>query len=344
MNTVIYYPYIHPEPDWLKLAAICWDKVYVLGTSDAVDDPVISELDAALGGILDYSIYVENIADGELIERFKRWVDAREDKLRAQGLKSQKDQPLFGIYPSKNFACSSGERIFDLLARRGLAKYKMPRLKPGEIPSEAGPSKEMIYMPQDIALHYLSLCASKAALSGNRDVVAADEKYTDIVFYDHRVMRGDVAALILNAYLPDNFYSMALEQVKSFRDEFKVQRLKYDQAVQSICREFGDAASEGELINIKDRVVEIANERIEEVRDTYRRAKLGVAIKSFSISLTPPAIATGIASVLGVGLFAPAAVGAALSLFAASTLLEWDKAKTDRNKSPWSYVLDASMI
>ncbi len=106
----------------------------------------------------------------------------------------------------------------------------------------------MLYLPKDIALYYLSLCTLKAAKEGNRDLVADDEKFMDPVFYDYRSLRGDVATSVLNAYLPNNFHSLNSSIIREFRTEFAAQRLKYDKEIQSICKEFGDVASEGELI------------------------------------------------------------------------------------------------
>jgi hypothetical protein len=85
-------------------------------------------------------------------------------------------------------------------------------------------------------------------------------------------------------------------------------------------------------------------EQIEETKKMYQRAKLEMAIKTFGLTLTPPAIVASIASALGIGIFAPAGIAAALSVFAAQLLLDWDKAESEKSKSPWSYVLDAGKM
>ena len=50
------------------------------------------------------------------------------------------------------------------------------------------------------------------------------------------------------------------------------------------------------------------------------------------------AILPAVASVLGTGLFTPAAIVATLAVFAAQTLNELKKAKEERGKATFSYV------
>jgi hypothetical protein len=203
---------------------------------------------------------------------------------------------------------------------------------------------EVIYLPKDIAFYYLSLCASKVALDGKRDLAANGGPFTDVVFHDFRTIQGEVAVSVLQAYLPNNFLAIDLEHLAEFRAEFATQRLKYEKEVQSLVTEFAGVASEGQLEAMKKRILDIAKERVEETRKTYQRAKLEMVINTFGITLTPPALAASIASILGIGIFAPAGIAAALSVFAAKSLLSWNKAKSEKSKSPWSYVLDAAQI
>jgi hypothetical protein len=81
MNTVVYYPHIYPTDEWLKLAALCWDKVYRLVPSHWYDPPIIEELDTALGGIL-VNVGIKQVADLEVQKQFEEWIDARIDKLK----------------------------------------------------------------------------------------------------------------------------------------------------------------------------------------------------------------------------------------------------------------------
>ena len=87
MNTVVYYPHIWPRPEWLRLAALCWDRVHLLGTelhgySSAAPEE-ITELDGAMA-ILDTTTRVEDFLDESVADQFKRWVESREEALRQQ--------------------------------------------------------------------------------------------------------------------------------------------------------------------------------------------------------------------------------------------------------------------
>jgi hypothetical protein len=60
MNTVVVYPYIVPDGNWLRLAALCWDKVYRLTSRKAPSDPEeLQELNSGLGGLVE-SVYPED--------------------------------------------------------------------------------------------------------------------------------------------------------------------------------------------------------------------------------------------------------------------------------------------
>src|SRR6266487_1507622 len=89
LNTVVYYPHISPSPDWLKLAALCWNRVYRLVPEDwgdhFVDDLEIDKLDRELGGIL-RSINARGMASSGLEEKFINWVEKHKEKLKNEKL------------------------------------------------------------------------------------------------------------------------------------------------------------------------------------------------------------------------------------------------------------------
>ena len=378
MNTVVYYPYINPRPDWLKLAALCWDKVYRLvppNTYLSVPEE-IEELDEALGEILwsvDVGVHGEDdeIYEDEIQDQFWRWIDAREEKLKGESWsseRSQEEHALFSMFPSK----FPGGEFVGKLQERGLARvnYEPVEVPEGEPVGESAVYEQsesrrvggrvsrrvrkwlhkktfveepIVYLPKDVALHYLSLCASQEAKDGKRDLVADGEKFTDTVLHDYSV-RGEVATTVLQAYLPKNFSNLEVKRIAEFRKEFAAQRLAYQSAVQSIVDEHAKVASEGELESVKRNIVELAKQKVDDTQRTYRRANQEMVVKAVTVSLTPPAIATAIGSALGIGIFGPAGIVAALSILGAKLLLDRDKANTERAKSPWSYVLDSARL
>jgi hypothetical protein len=452
LNTVVYYPHQTPSPKWLKLSALCWDKVYCLKPRSYKDHREIWELDRALGGIL-ASIDIADIAADEQVQAsFKTWAIAKaeelktekklywQDNLYKEDLKLEWTQEQLGVDTSLSEIYKQVPQVYEkkeeedwvsmsrskfggndlkvrfdfvsFLKEVGLATserhqvyIQVPQWKAKDVtdphyymdnpglrvtkpePGSAHEKYEMlenqerqallkgdsyqaekfhreakkiwqdnlvtvtpakqpyssiVYMPKDVALHYLSLCASKASMDGKRDLATESEKFTGVVLNDVPALRSNIITTILEAYLPENFNSLAAERIAEIRSEFATQRLKYESAVQSLCNEFADIASEGELGKLNDRIIEIAKERIEDTKNTYKRANLQLALQSLGISLTPPALVGSIASVLGIGIFAPAGIAAALSAFAAKTFLDWHQAKDERNKSPWSYILNVA--
>jgi hypothetical protein len=428
MNTVIYYPYITPRPDWLKVAALCWDKVYRLVPSNGWpdDSEATQELDQALGSLL-RTVHIDEYADS-IQDKFWTYIDAREKKLKEEvqwsPAASKERNAIFGMYESK---FPGGEFVQELqdrnLARdetRILGEYQMAywdadfgeeELEPEELLPRPGSAHEeyerlleqarrkqdeagdlrlkikgserteasaraealdrqaevltnkaeeirkqnlvtysyrdeenpVISLPKDVALHYLSLCASQAARDKRRDLVADGMKYTDAVFYDYSV-RGEVGTAVLEAYLPENFSDLEPERIRGFRKEFSTQRRDYQAEVQSHVDKLANGSSEGELDSIKDDIVELAKQKVDNVQRTYRRTNQRMVLRTLEMSLTPPAIAAFVGSALGIGIFAPAGIAAAMSLFGAKLLIDYNEAKDKRAENPWSYVLDAAKL
>jgi hypothetical protein len=162
----------------------------------------------------------------------------------------------------------------------------------------------------------------------------------DTALHGVRVVRGEIMTSILEAHVPSGLDTLPPDQIAELRAEMATGRLRYHRDVQGVVQEFAGVASEGELSTVKQRIVSIATERVDDVKQTYRRARLDTIVKAIGIPVVPPAMAASIASALGIGIFAPAGVVAALAAVGAARLLELEKAKADKAKSAWSYVLD----
>jgi hypothetical protein len=95
---------------------------------------------------------------------------------------------------------------------------------------------------------------------------------------------------------------------------------------------------------VSSSIMEQAKHQVDATQWTYRHAKQETMIKSVGMALTPPALVTSIGSALDIGIFEPAGIAAVLFIFAAKTLLDIEKAQSERATSPWSYVLDAANL
>jgi hypothetical protein len=144
------------------------------------------------------------------------------------------------------------------------------------------------------------------------------------------------------AYLPKDFDRIEPGRLAEVRAQLATGRLAYQTEVQETVAKLASISSEGELDTVKRAIAEIAQARVQETRRTYLRSNLTLATETFGVTLTPPALAASLASVLGIGIFAPIGIAAALSLFAAGALLRHAQGRAERANSRWSYVLDVS--
>jgi len=348
MNTVLYYPHTQPRPPWLRLASLCWDEVYLLSFDRYATSykpamwPELAELDAALGGVIRASEFVDEYVDENLIDEFKGWVDEREAQLR-QDLDDGR-QVLFGIHESKMYhpPIAGEDTLREWLVGRGLARIERPeeqgdgdRWEATEMAPEVN-----VWLPRNIALQYLALIASRAAESHGRDMATDSAIFTDPVFHTVRSVRGQVATSTVEAFLPDAFETIEPERLAQLREDLSAQRLRYQAEIQGIVTEFEDLASEAEFGRLQTRIAEIAQQRVDDTKASYRRAKLGLVTQAVGMTLTPPAVATSVASLLSIGIFAPLGVAMAVAVFSASAVLRRAEAKAAVARSPWSYVLD----
>ncbi len=197
-----------------------------------------------------------------------------------------------------------------------------------------------VFLPREIGYNYLSLLASKISDVRRTDVATIDDEFAATLFHDVRSTKGAVATALLEANLPQNFDRFDPKHIAEFRNDFAASRLKYQTAIQDLVGQFENTSSEDSLARLRRQILEIAGERVQEVGNAYKRGKVDLAAKSLAITLTPPALAATLASMLHIGLFAPAGIAAALSLFSAQAIFDARKLKTERNRSGWSYIFD----
>ena len=119
MNTVIYYPHFYPTDHWLKLASLCWDKVYTLRPPDAPIAPAsIVNLDKTVGGVL-ASVFV--YPSRKLFDQFDNWIESRMERLKAESWSiDEKTESM--LFWSK-FA-GRGRGMVEHLGELGLARFE----------------------------------------------------------------------------------------------------------------------------------------------------------------------------------------------------------------------------
>lgn len=377
MNTVTYYPYAFPTSAWLRLAAFCWDKVYTIRpvpfslkfhAQTLCAPPELLDLDDSVGGIL----HVEAESDTmELIMIPENCGPISQEAQRTQDDQWLNPERLLDYYSDADF----GKNMIANLIWRRREYYEQGRFPlNGHDRFKISTQYVEHHLARNLAhesdttmktefqdsirlkrhaqreqyreyMHCLTLLAHKAAAAASqssRDLATDTHQFASMMTPHNGSLQGDVAQGVMQFFLPKNYTTIDPLRIAEFRSESGPQRLRYQKEIQSVVREFAEVASERELQSLTSKIIDIAKDRVEETHKTFRRARLDTVVKSFGLTVTPPAIMTSVASALEIGLIAPVSIAAAMSLFAAARLIELDKAAMERRKSPWSYVLDAA--
>jgi hypothetical protein len=338
MNTVVVYPYIVPDTNWLRLAGLCWDKVYRLTSRKAPSDPEqLQELNSGLGSLLE-SVYPE---DFRVTTEFKTWLMQEKPHLSSSATTG---------HPSNYFAMFDDKlptkEITDFLIRHKLTQKLGARSKSGAGKTAGGaPGKGNILVRQDVALHYFSMAAAQIAEKKNADLFGEHQEFTlSSLFYSTRALQGNVTLKTLEAYVPQDLGKLPIPQVAELRGRLGEARLKYQSEIQSLTQQFAKVGSEGELKNLEEKITSIAKERIEATRKSYHLVNLNVAAQVIGLSFAPLGLLTWVGSALGIGVFAPASILAGVALGGAKLLIEREKGKLEKDKVGWSYALELERV
>ena len=359
MNTVLYYPYLYPSEGWLKTAALCWDDVYTLGAMGA--PPLPEKIDflndafgkngVSTGGKFIKQIDTASVADDkEIASSFAKWLDAGGvDNSKASLLlppqlkkRDHKDKAPFAILRGK-----TPRAIEEVLRSRGLLTTEhesndqdfISDIEPGKRHIKRAWDNDRIFLPRDIALCYLSLCAAKAASTYQADLFADKANFAEAAVFSPRVARGIITTSIIEGYLPENLDSLSSNQISELRQDLSSQRLQWQAEIQSLCDKFSKVTSEENLHTKIKEITEIGILRIEETKRAYKRARLTTITAAIGLTFLPGAISS-LVSLLGIGIFAPASIVSGVATASANALLGFEKAQAELTASSWSYVLN----
>jgi hypothetical protein len=329
--TAVYYPYFLPPVGWAKTAALCWDQVTLVAPRTVSPhrnswEQELLDLDETLGGFFDQVDWIHPSPAAEA--DFESWVVDWARKGAASSATGW--MTLF----DEKFRPES-----DLLEK--LRRMNLARATDGSSATDAAPR---IDVRKDIAFGYIALCGEEWAASAGADLAADGEIFTEPLMYRRQSVFGDVAHAVLEAYLPKDAGALDPSRIAEVRSDLRVGRLKYQAEVDALVKQFGHLASGSDLQRVQDDIVEIATERVEETRRSYSRAKLEVGLKAMSVSLAPPAVASFLASSLGLAIFPPAGLALVLGLTGLKLLADVEAAQDDRSASGWSFVLDSAQL
>ncbi|HUL31141.1 MAG TPA: hypothetical protein VLZ03_11875 [Thermodesulfobacteriota bacterium] len=235
---------------------------------------------------------------------------------------------------------ASTEAEYEIGMKKAEEFYRAHLVELVEVPIE----KTFLYVDQQVILHYWAICASHYATEQGIDLIADGSNYTRSLFKKAKFLETEIALETIEAYMPKNIEDIDTEKIIDFRNEHEIARVKFQKAIHDLTKDFSQTFSEKEFVYNQKILLDMAKERVEETKKTYRRAKIEICLKAFEFGFAPPAILTFIASALGIGIFAPAGIAASVGLFGTKVFLEHNKVKQTVKDSPWSYVLESSKL
>jgi hypothetical protein len=291
---------------------------------------------------------------------FDEWIHDHADRL---GVPGEPDSPearlvLFGIFRDK----LPGGPISQRLIQRGLVHLHgdgleigqplrppatgpaSPSALPNNSPSQGlsrrrvprKPAAGTVFLPREVALHYLALCAADAASTMSTDLFAEDHTFASTALATPR-HRASLTTRLLRLYLPENLATVPFERILELRNDLSLARAKYQMAVQDLVTELLAVSSASEATRLEARAMALAADRVDYALTTYKRARTTVTLKALGATLLPASVSS-LASMLGIGLFEPAALAAGVAAVTATYLSEKESARATFERDPWSYV------
>jgi len=131
---------------------------------------------------------------------------------------------------------------------------------------------------------------------------------------------------------------ISASQIVDFRKANDLRRVKFQNAVDAMIKQFGDTSGEEDF----QRLLKLAGDELQEQQsklDTiYRDTKIEATAKMVTTIGGPPALLGIIGSVLGISCFEAAGFVASASLSVVPWLVAREKADMAINDSPWAYM------
>jgi hypothetical protein len=329
-------------PDWSEreMSRAYGEDLFALHREKVDADPIWDALDRH--GLIEFGT-----AWGE--EKVPRWQKEYVERLRRV---SHGEHPSFAPPPPPTPRLGSRGYRYERLSRKAWKRKqagdenaaaaletKAEKLRAQSIVTARWP-EDVVYVPRDVALEFLSLCAASLATRDRRDLAALEERFADAALESVGSLRGSVMTNVVEAYLPGDLDHIEPERLCELRKQLAEKRHAFQADVQELVDKYVSIASAGEAHALEDELVKRAKASVEKTRKVYLTHNIEIASQVLGISFTPPAIASLVASALGIGILAPVGVAAAVGLAAAKAVTAYRSASDERAESGWSYVLE----
>lgn len=182
MISTVYYPNLFPSESWLRLAALCWDEVYTLHYQWNPKFPdEITKFNNQLGNFIIPKNTVELGSNPAVSEKFKALVSQflrRKIKI-PKSWEAAIDVDWYEMFGDK-FPRDILDELKEVLVRDD--------------------DSAKVFLPNEVSLHYMSLCASQLADQEKADLFADTKVFARTAMFDKRV-RGRITTSIMEAYI-----------------------------------------------------------------------------------------------------------------------------------------------
>lgn len=156
--------------------------------------------------------------------------------------------------------------------------------------------------------------------------------------YEYYSSEKEVMLIGVDAFLPRNVNVLTINQIIDFRGVTKTQRLQFRKAGENVLKDIMLSASERDFFSAVERLKDIMNEELDKSRKAYQVCKIEAVQKGMTVFTVSSALSL-LPSVLGLGIFLPAALLSGAAFSSARGLAAFDKDRSEILTSPWGYLL-----
>lgn len=334
MRKAFYYDSAFPPHQWLVLASLLWDKIWLSPLVKIVlSSPYLFEesRNTFLGKMYDSGLNVFDFSSPKTSDAYLRDNPKEEDHHQYNELIKRfvetitgRDLPIDEIDRlRKNMVLfqGSGDTSSALRATNRLKKMVARRTK--EIVDEA------------TAYNHAFLNSKFREMYPELDYFFAREK----TFENYWPNSNKVFVHSVRALLPVDLGEITIPQIMDFRNETAVHRLNFKISSEAILENIMDASSEAQLQQLIKTYTDLLKDQLAKLETAYTHSKIKSVLTAIGVVTGVPTLLSLLGTALQIGIYEPAAIASGFSAAGASLKAALDKARAEVNVSQWGLLV-----
>lgn len=336
MRKAFYYDNAMPPENWLKIAILLWDKIWI--------SPLVIELLKSLDTF-------KELKDNFLTRLYladKSFFDTefpKLDKSRMQEILKEDDVILFKEIVLEYVTEINKRDINPKTLESNMKLMKQTRFEISR--RNLTKAKQMIARLEEQGKAYKRNLIEKAEYfnkafynSRFKELFPQldyffDKKHS---FFEYYSSKKEVILIGVEAFLPVDLSDLTVGQIIDFRNTTKTQRISFRKEAENVLKDFVLFSSEKDFHRTTERFKDILHAELDVLKKAYRACKIEAAYKGIGI-FTVSSVLSYLASVADIGIFQPASIIAAISFSGSRGLASYEKDIAEIFKSPWGYLL-----